>query len=122
MVAQSYTEAEYKALAYVSIELTWVVSLLRELGVSLLPTQRLWFDNIVATYLCVNHVFHAREKHVEIDYHFIRDKMTTGELIINFIFTNDQLADIFTKLLLAPRFAFLCDKLQVSSHDLPLEG
>ncbi|XP_019171420.1 PREDICTED: uncharacterized protein LOC109166973 [Ipomoea nil] len=100
-VARSSTEAEYKALANVAAEVTWVVSLLCELG---------------ATYLCANPVFHARTKPVEIDYHFVRDKVATGDFKVNFISTKDQLADIFTKPLPGPRFAALRDKLNVVSH------
>ncbi|XP_019192715.1 PREDICTED: uncharacterized protein LOC109187009 [Ipomoea nil] len=96
-VAHSSTEAEYKALADVSAEVTWVVSLLRELGLHSGQPSTLWCDNLGATYLCANPVFHARTKHVEINYHFVRDKVACGECIVNFVSTKDQLADIFTK-------------------------
>ncbi|XP_019157470.1 PREDICTED: uncharacterized protein LOC109154046 [Ipomoea nil] len=62
-VARSSTEAEYKALADVSAEVTWVVSLLRELGLHSGKPATLWCDNLRATYLCANPVFHARTKH-----------------------------------------------------------
>ncbi|XP_019196063.1 PREDICTED: uncharacterized protein LOC109189893 [Ipomoea nil] len=70
-VARSSTEAEYKALADVSAEVTWVVSLLRELGLHSGGPTTLWCDNLGSTYLCANPVFHASTKHVEIDYHFV---------------------------------------------------
>lgn len=112
-VARSSTEAEYKGLADVADEVTWVVSLLRELGLPPDTPPRLWCDNLGATYLCSNPVFHARTKHVEIDYHFVRDKVASGEFQVHFISTKDQLADVFTKPLSAPRFSFLRDKLNV---------
>ncbi|XP_019183680.1 PREDICTED: uncharacterized protein LOC109178506 [Ipomoea nil] len=96
-VARSSTEAEYKALADVAAEVTWVVSLLRELGLHDRQPSSIWCDNLGATYLCANPVFHARTKHVEIDYHFVRDKVATGEFIVNYVSTKDQLADVFTK-------------------------
>ncbi|XP_019182546.1 PREDICTED: uncharacterized protein LOC109177599 [Ipomoea nil] len=103
-VARSSTEAEYKALADVSAEVTWVVSLLKELGLHSSHPATLWCDNLEATYLCANPVFHARTKHVEIDYHFVRDKVASGDFVVNFVSTKDQLADIFTKPLTGPRF------------------
>lgn len=121
-VARSSTEAEYKTLADVSAEVTWVISLLRELGLSPTSSPTLWCDNLGATYLCVNLVFHARTKHVEVYYHFVRDKVASGDLQVNFISTKDQLADIFTKPLIGSHFSFLQDKLNVVLSSLALEG
>ncbi|XP_019158590.1 PREDICTED: uncharacterized protein LOC109155361 [Ipomoea nil] len=115
-VARSSTEAEYKALADVSAEVTWIVSLLRELGLHTGEPSTIWCDNLGATYLCANPVFHARTKHVEIDFHFVRDMVASGDLIVNFVSTKDQLADIFTKPLPGPRFAALRDKLNIVAH------
>ncbi|XP_019183579.1 PREDICTED: uncharacterized protein LOC109178412 [Ipomoea nil] len=117
-VARSSTEAEYKALADVSAEVTWLVYLLRELGISLAVPPILWCDNLGATYLCSNPVFHARTKHVEIDYHFVCDKVAQKELQVSFISTKDQLADVFSKALPGPRFTTLCNKLNVVSSQL----
>ncbi|XP_019196065.1 PREDICTED: uncharacterized protein LOC109189898 [Ipomoea nil] len=114
-VARSSTEAEYKALADVAAEVTWLVSLLREIGFPPDSAPGLWCDNLGATYLCANPVFHARTKHVEIDYHFVRDKVAKKELQVHFISTKDQLADIFTKPLASARFSLLRDKLNVSN-------
>ncbi|XP_019158230.1 PREDICTED: uncharacterized protein LOC109154957 [Ipomoea nil] len=114
-VARSSTEAEYKALADVAAEVTWLVSLLREIGFPPDSAPGLWCDNLGATYLCANPVFHARTKHVEIDYHFVRDKVAKKELQVHFIFTKDQLADIFTKPLASARFSLLRDKLNISN-------
>jgi hypothetical protein len=65
-------KAEYKSLANAMTEGMWVRSLLQELYVSSLRTARLWCDNIGTTYLLANPVFHARTKHIEINYHFVR--------------------------------------------------
>jgi hypothetical protein len=70
---------------------------LKELGVFLSSPPVLWCDNLGATYLTANPVFHARTKHIEIDFHFVREKVALGALDVRFISTGDQLADVFTK-------------------------
>jgi hypothetical protein len=75
-VSRSRTEVEHKALANVTAEIMWVQSLLQELGVKSPPTAKLWCDNMGVTYLTANPVFHGRMKYVEIDYHFVRDRVS----------------------------------------------
>ncbi|GJW00925.1 gag/pol polyprotein [Tanacetum coccineum] len=112
-VSRSFTEAEYKALADTVAELTWLQALLHELGIRSSSTPILWCDNLGATYLSANPIFRARTKHVEIDYHFVREKVAQGDLRVQHISTHDQIVDIFTKPLPTPRFLFLRSKLQV---------
>jgi histone deacetylase 1/2 len=71
-VCRSSTEAEPEAI--------WVWSLLRELGISQQRTPILWCDNLGATYLTANSVFHARTKHIEVDFHFVRERVAAGAL------------------------------------------
>jgi histone deacetylase 1/2 len=80
-VSRSSTEAEYKALANATTELIWVEALLRELGVRLQEKPCLWYDNLGAVYLSVNPVFHARTKHIEIDFHFVRERVADNRLL-----------------------------------------
>jgi histone deacetylase 1/2 len=96
-VSRSSTEAEYKALANATAEMMWIQRLLTELGISHDPIARLWCDNLGAKYLSANPVFHARTKHIEIDFHFVRERVAQKLLDIRFISTGDQLADGFTK-------------------------
>jgi len=96
-VSRSSTEAEYKSLANATAEVIWVQSLLDELGVRQSKVPILWCDNIGATYLSATPVFHARTKHIEVDFHFVRERVAQKKLDIRIISTHDQIADGFTK-------------------------
>jgi hypothetical protein len=72
---------------------------LDELGVSLKEKPCLWCDNLGATYLSANPIFHARIKYIEIDYHFVRERVADKKLSVKFISNKDQVADEFTKAL-----------------------
>uniref|UniRef100_A0A1J3HVA2 Retrovirus-related Pol polyprotein from transposon TNT 1-94 n=2 Tax=Noccaea caerulescens TaxID=107243 RepID=A0A1J3HVA2_NOCCA len=112
-VARSSTEAEYRAVANTAAELRWVCSLLTELGTTLPAIPVVYCDNVGATYLSANPVFHSRMKHLALDYHFIRDNVQAGLLRVTHISTKDQLADSLTKPLSRPRFIELNDKIGV---------
>jgi hypothetical protein len=96
-ISRSSTEAEYKALTNGAAEAMWISSLLTELGVTQQRAPVLWCDNLGATYLTANPVFHARTKHIETDFHFVRERVAEGALQVKFISSSDQLADVFTK-------------------------
>jgi hypothetical protein len=87
--------------------------MLRDLGVFLPSPPTLWCDNIGAIYLSANPVFHARTKHIEIDFHFVRDKVASKTLVVRFISSKDNLADILTKPTTSPYFALMRTKLNV---------
>ena len=110
-VSRSSTEAEYKALANCTADLAWVCMILNDLGVFLHSLPTVWCDNLSALALASNPVFHARTKHVEVDYHFVREKVTNKDLQLRHISTDDQLADVLTKALPSPRFLYLRNKL-----------
>ncbi|KAJ6733370.1 hypothetical protein OIU74_005177 [Salix koriyanagi] len=112
-VARSSTEAEYKALADGTAEVLWLRYLLTDLCVSPSSATTIWCDNLGATYLSANPIFHARTKHVEVDYHFVRDRVTKKEIQIRFIPSKDQLADVLTKPLATTVFTSLRSKLHV---------
>jgi len=84
-------------MANATAEVMWVQTLLKELGVKAPKSARLWCDNLGATYLSANPVFHARTKHIEVDYHFVRERVSQGLLEVQLVSTLDQVADGFTK-------------------------
>jgi len=79
-VSKSSSKAEYRAMSQAASEVTWVVRLLEELGVSSLIPVTLYCDNQSAIHIGKNAVFHERTKHIEIDCHFTRDKILEGLL------------------------------------------
>ncbi|KAG7533484.1 hypothetical protein ISN45_Aa08g011120 [Arabidopsis thaliana x Arabidopsis arenosa] len=94
-------------------EITWLVNLLRDLGVPQLQKPELFCDNLSAVYLMANPAFHPRTKHFATHYHYVREQVAFGELIVNHIPGHLQLADIFTKSLATAPFESLRFKLGV---------
>ena len=116
IVTRLSTKAEYRAMANCTTDLTWVRLVLKDLGIYFHSPPTIWYDNLSALALASNPVFHARTKHVEVDYHFIREKVTNRDIQLHHISTNDQLADLLTKGLSSPRFTLLWSKLMPSLH------
>jgi len=117
-VARSSTKAEYKALADGIVEVIWLQYLLTDLQIPSASAPIIWCDNLGSTDLSANPVFHARTKHVEVDYHFVRDRVAKKEIQIRFICSRDQLADIFTKPLPTSSFTTFHFKLRVDPPPL----
>ncbi|CAL1379865.1 unnamed protein product [Linum trigynum] len=116
VVARSSAEAEYRAMASTVSELVWLRWLLSELGISCSSSTPLYCDNQAALHIAANPVFHERTKHVEMDCHFVRERVTSGEIAPRKISSQNQVADMFTKGLGGEQFAFLTSKLGV--HDI----
>ncbi|KAK2969475.1 hypothetical protein RJ640_022189 [Escallonia rubra] len=114
-VSRSSAESEYRSVAYVVAESYWLRQLLRDLGVFLHRPVIVYCDNVSATYLAANLVFHARTKHIEIDFHFVRENVASGDIVVRYVSTSDQLADIFTKGLSRLKFHQLKANLSVVS-------
>ena len=70
-ISRSSTKSEYRALASTTVELCWLHQLLKDLGIFLSNPHKLWCDNDSALAIASNSMFHARTKHIEVDYHFI---------------------------------------------------
>ncbi|KAJ9566479.1 hypothetical protein OSB04_002445 [Centaurea solstitialis] len=102
--SRSSCESEYRAMANTAAEIVWVTHLLRELHV--LPPDRptILCDNRSALFLSQNPVSHKRAKHIDLDYHFVRELVSSGKLYTRYVPSKLQLADIFTKSLPRPLF------------------
>jgi histone deacetylase 1/2 len=113
-VSRSTAEAEYRALASTTAELMWFMNLLQSIGYCL-PPPKLYCDNISAVTMAKNPVFHHRTKHIEIDVHFVRERVASGDLLLEHVAGPDQIADIFTKSLCSAKFVPNRDKLFIGS-------
>ncbi|GJS46460.1 retrovirus-related pol polyprotein from transposon TNT 1-94 [Tanacetum coccineum] len=112
--AISSTEAEYIALSGCCAQILWMRLQLTDYGFEF-NKMPLYCDNKGAIALCCNNVQYSRSKHIDVRYHFIKEKVKNGVVEFNFVRTEYQLADIFTKYLPKERFAFLINKLGMKS-------
>lgn len=109
--ARSSTEAEYRAMAHGVCEAIWIKRLLEELKIKYEAPVHLYCDNQSTISIAHNPVHHDRTKHVEVDRHFIKEKIDEGIIKIEYVHTDQQLADILTKGLSEKIFDFLINKL-----------
>jgi hypothetical protein len=110
-VALSTTEAEYMALTQASKEAVWIKRLLEELGTHHSGAVTINGDNQGSLSLARNAVFHARSKHIDIQHHFIREKVERNEIALEYCATKDMIADILTKALSKEQHQRLTKKL-----------
>ena len=104
VVSRSSAETEYRALALGICEGIWLLKLLKELDVNQDEKFEIFCDNQSAIQIARNPVHHDRTKHVEIDRHFISEKITNGIASLSYVPTEEQVADVFTKAL--PKASF----------------
>jgi hypothetical protein len=116
------TEAEYRSLASATAEVFWIRMVLKDLGIFILDPPLLWCDNLFALALASNLVFHSHTKHIEVDYHFVKEKVVHRDVVVKFISTTDQLADILTKSLPSSSFSRLRDNLLLPFRPPSLAG
>ena len=99
IVALSSTEAEYKAACFASCEAIWLRRILWHMGVQQEDATVLLCDNQSCMAIAKNPVFHARTKHIEIQYHYVRELIEDGVVELVYCPTQENGADIFTKAL-----------------------
>ncbi|KAC9553683.1 hypothetical protein E3N88_45641 [Mikania micrantha] len=119
VVSRSSAEAEYRALAATVSEVLWVRSLLIELCESQQGSTTVFCDNQAAKHMANNPVFHERTKHVEMDCHFVRERVESKEVEPTYAHTKLQIADLLTKPLGAQHLKELLVKLGMRNLHAP---
>ncbi|GJT08519.1 retrovirus-related pol polyprotein from transposon TNT 1-94 [Tanacetum coccineum] len=112
--AISSTEAEYIALSGCYAQILWMKSRLTDYGIDFNKIP-MYCDNKSAIALCCNNVQHSRSNHIDIRFHFIKERVENGVIKLYFVNTEYQLANIFTKALGRNRIEFLINKLGMRS-------
>ncbi|KAM1416362.1 hypothetical protein ACFX2I_007917 [Malus domestica] len=112
-VSRSSTEAEYRALAHTTADISWIRLILKDLHEFVPSPPVLYCDNQSAIALSLNPVQHSRIKHLETDFHFVRERVQKGDLIVEYVCTKAQIADVLTKGLHGPDFLRHCFNLKL---------
>ena len=103
-MALSSTKVEYRGTTVATYEAIWLRRLLQDLRIEVPTLISIYCDNINSMQLAKNPLFHSRTKHNEVHYHFVREWVLNGEVELQYIQTNQQIADIFTKPLRFDKF------------------
>ena len=119
VVALSTSEAEYVALSAATQEATWLRRLLSDLNVSTTTPTVLMEDNQGAIAIARNPIIHARTKHIDIRYHYVREALQKRIIELRYCPTSDMIADILTKPLNKGRFETLRLSMGLMEHKLP---
>ena len=111
VISRSSAKSEYRAMTQSMYEIVWLHQLLMEVNIETPVPAKLWCDNQAALHIASNFVFHERTKHIEIDYHFVREKIQLGLISTKYVKTGEQMGDIFTNALSGDRVSYICNKL-----------
>nr|GEY89880.1 ribonuclease H-like domain-containing protein [Tanacetum cinerariifolium] len=115
-------EAEYRGVANVVAETAWIRNLLCELHTPLSTATLVYCDNVSVVYMSANPIQHQRTKHIEIDIHFVRDFVASGQVRVLLVPSRFQYADIFTKGLPTALFIEVHSSLNVRRSPAHTEG
>lgn len=121
-VLHSSTEAEYRFIAHFAAEISWIRQVLRDLHMVIPTAPILHSGNLFALALSANPVLHSCIKHMEINFHFFQEKVQNKDLVVHYIPTDEQVADILTKGLYRPVFVKHYSNLSLGLHLTKIEG
>lgn len=110
-MSRSSVEAEYRSMGSEVAEVVWLTTLMKELGDGIEMHVEVYSDSKTALQIVANSVFHEKTKHIEIDCHFIRQKIQEGLVKTKHVGTKDQTVDILTKELPRAHHEYLVGKL-----------
>lgn len=119
-VSRSSAEAEFRSMASTVAEITWLEGLYKELGVSISRPVQLFCDSKATIQIAANPIFHERTKHIDIDCHFVREKIVQNLVQTQHVSTKEQLADLLTKSLGKLSHDYLMSKLGLKNLFQPL--
>jgi len=122
IVALSSTEWKYRGVTIVACEIVWLQKLLSDSGQSVDAPLVIYCDNISSILLANNPVYHAKTKHIEVHYHFIKEKVLAKTIDLIHVSTENQVVDIFTKALSTNELRKFRKMLSVLEVDLSLKG
>lgn len=111
IITRSSAKVKYRAMTAATCELTWLRQLLLQLKIGYIHETRPICDNHVALLIASNPVFHERTKHIEIDCHYIREKVLSKEITTDSVNSSNIMADMFTKSLRDPQIEYIYNKL-----------
>ena len=105
-------------MVVVEYEAVWLKQILKDLGVSINELVLIYYDNFSRIHLARKPLFHARTTDIELHYHFIRERVIAGDVDLQHISTNHQIANNFMKALGTNKLTF-STKLGLLTYDLP---
>ena len=112
-MALSSVEAEYMASTQATREAVWLPTLPRKLGLPPRTATIMYSDSQGATALGKNPKHHKRIKHIDIQHHYLREQVGIGSPVLQYIGTEDMVADVLTKPLAAERHTKLAEQMGV---------
>ncbi|MCO5593165.1 hypothetical protein L7F22_047171 [Adiantum nelumboides] len=121
-MALSSIEAEYRSATVVYCEVAWLEMRLQNLEIQGQDLIVMYCDNLSNIQLARNPVFHAHTKHIDVHYHFIKERVLDDDINLAYIGTEDQVASLFTKALGAEKLRRFTGMLGLQDMALILRG